>query len=107
MKKFKTLIFAATIIVANGSVVFADMHGKAKLQKDLDQANSQYKMAVKSGFAWTKTAGILKKAKAAMDKGDLATAEKLTSKALQQANSSLAQAKESEDNWQKYIPKNS
>lgn len=107
MKKFKTLFLAVSIVLVTGSVAIADMHGKATMQKAIDHATSQYKMAVKSGFAWTKTAGMLKKAQAALDKGEHATAEKLTNKALKQANDALAQAKDSKDNWQDYIPKNS
>lgn len=106
MNKFKSLLVAVSVVLACGSIAIADNNDKAKLEASLANANTQYKLALKSKFAWTKTGGILKKAKAAMEKGNHAAAKKLISKALSQANNSLAQAKDSKDNWQKYIPKN-
>jgi len=107
MKKIKPLIIAASMLMLNSGIVSADSNGKhSEAEKALAAASAQYKMALKSGFAWTATGKLLKKAQKAIDKGDMKAAAKLTSKALAQANGSLAQAKDSAEHWQDYIPKN-
>ena len=106
MINLKPLLVAASLLLLNNSFVLADNHGGAdKVSKALAEANNQYKMALKSGFAWTTTEKVLSKAKKAMKKGDMKLAMKLTSKALAEAKGSLAQAKESKEHWQDYIPK--
>jgi hypothetical protein len=102
MKKINSLLVTISIVFMSG-VVMAGMPDKAALQAKLESAEGQYALAVEKNFAWTTTAPLLASAKEALEKDDLATAKKLIKKAMKEAEASLAQAKESDENWQSYI----
>ena len=97
MKKISILLITASITFFSFNVA-ANTLIKTKLSEELALAKSQYEMVVKSGFAWTTTASLLKKAKSAIEKGELLVASKLISKAMIETNGSLKQAELSKQN---------
>lgn len=104
MKKINTLLVTVSMVFMSGSVMAGELD-KGALQAKLEKAEAKYAMAVEQHFAWTTTAPLLASAKEALEKDDLKTAKKLIKQAMAEAKGSLAQAKESEENWQSYVVK--
>lgn len=96
-KKITLVLLSLLFINVN---LLADVSTKTTLLARLNQATVQYKLAVDSGFAWSKTASILASAKLALEEGELAKSEMFIDKVFLQANASLKQAEESKKNWQ-------
>jgi len=65
----------------------------------LKETKMLYKNAAKLQGAWVTTGKLIKKAEAALKKGDKATASKLVNKARIEARLSIAQAEEQAKNW--------
>jgi len=59
----------------------------------LDEANAAIKAASKSGYAWTTTKSLMKKAKKALKKNDAEKAEKYLETIMLHTSMSIAQAK--------------
>ena len=65
----------------------------------LKETKVLYKKAAKLQGAWVTTGKLIKKAEAALKKGDKANALKLAKKARLEAGLSIAQAEEQAKNW--------
>ncbi len=104
MKNIKFLLIAVSLVFVGGNVMAGNDKAKLQLKRSLKEAEIQYAQAVKSGFAWNKTAPALKKAKAAIKKGDYGVAKKQLKKVFSDVKGTMAQAKMAEQ-WQDYIPK--
>jgi multidrug resistance efflux pump len=104
MKKINSLLVTVAVVFMSSSAMAGELD-KDALQAKLEKAEAKYAMAVEKNFAWTTTAPLLASAKEALEKDDLATAKKLLKQAMAEVKGSLAQAKESEENWQSYVVK--
>lgn len=89
MKKFKLLALIGSICIALGTASCASMEA----QKAANAAQAEIDKAKAMGNEWRDSRKILKKAQAALDDGDLETANKLIAKARKQGLDAQAQAK--------------
>lgn len=103
MKTLKIAVLVMTLML----IVQAALAGKGPddVNRLITKAEKTRLKAAKAGFEWTATAGLIKQAKAAAEKGDKKQAEILANKALRQAENSLKQAKYADEHWQDYTPK--
>lgn len=80
--KFNLILAGLALTLATGSVSAVTV----------DEAKAAIKAAEKSGFAWTTTAGLMKKAEKALKKNDEAKAQKHLEAIMFQTQMSLQQA---------------
>ncbi len=98
-----TAVMGATLlVVCAATTVSAD---EKSFNATYEAAEAARKKAASMSYEWRDTAKILKQAKAAADKGDYKTAEKLANKAKLQGEMAVAQAKEQEQLWQSAVIK--
>jgi shikimate kinase len=94
----KKLIFLATLLVAmmstgmTGSLLAADDESAAKVQKLIDAAEAARKEAASVDGEWRDTAGMIKKAKDLLAKGEYVKAAKLANEAAKQGHLGYEQA---------------
>ncbi|MDH5409473.1 MAG: hypothetical protein OEY00_12750 [Gammaproteobacteria bacterium] len=81
------------------SVMVVPVQAAASASAVLAEAKQLFKKADKMQGAWVTTDKLIKKAEAAMKKGDKKAALKLATKAKQEAQLSITQAEEQLKNW--------
>jgi len=70
----------------------------------INKAEVLRQKAGKAGFEWTTTAPLIRKAKAAVEKGDKKLAITLAEKAIRQGENALIQARHAEKHWRDSVP---
>lgn len=91
MKKIAVL-FAAAALTLGACASSGPSHNENDALSAITAAEQQKKLAAKAGFEWRDTGKLIKKAKAALKKGDYDTAVKLANKAKRQSEHALEQA---------------
>ncbi len=97
MKFLKIAFIGASLLTAQA--LFA-----GNVSELIEKAEMTRNDAAKSGFEWTTTAKLIKKAKKAAKAGDSELAIKLATKALKEGENSLIQAKYANDHWEESQP---
>ncbi len=87
---------ALAIEITAGKVMASEVKGL------INNAERTRQKAAKAGYEWTTTAGLIKKAKAALKKGDNSAAVILAKKALREAKNSMKQAEFADLHWQDF-----
>ncbi len=93
MKKIAVLFAAAALMLgACASAPSGPVHTKNDALSAITAAEHETDRAAKAGFEWRDTRKLIKKAQAALKKGDYDTAVKLANKAKRQSSNALKQA---------------
>ncbi len=92
----KKLPYVLVFLLMFGS---AGLHAGENAKQALETAVAAQKKADSLEGGWTSTDKLIKKAKAALAKGDKATALKLSKKAKVEAELAYKQAKHERDHW--------
>jgi len=104
MKQVRNLIGPAIIVMALSSgTALAD--AKADATAACDAGKSAMNAAKKAGMLWTTTKKLMKKADAAMEKGEFEAAMKACKKAKFQGDASVKQASLEADAWKARVPR--
>lgn len=88
------ILMAATALTITACAASGPAHTKNDATGAIAAAEHQTKRAAKKLFEWRDTGKLIKKAKAALKKGDFNTAVKLANKAKAQSSMALEQAAE-------------
>ncbi len=91
MKKI-AILFAAAALTLGACAASGPSYSQNDAQSAIAAAEQERQKAAKAGFEWRDTGKLIKKAKAALKKGDYATAVKLANKAKNQSVHALDQA---------------
>ena len=86
-------------VLCLGMAVSASAETGDEVKKTIDEAKAAYAKADKIEGAWVNTPKLIKKAEAAVAKGDMAAAMKLAKQAKKEADLSYAQAIDQRENW--------
>ncbi len=92
MKKIAVL-FAAAALALGACAAPGPSTTESDALNAINAAEQKRTLAAKAGFEWRDTGKLIKKAKAALKKGDYDTAVKLANKAKRQSENALEQAK--------------
>ncbi len=92
--KFTSIILFSVLFLFSPVI-----HAAESISDVLKETKMLYKNAAKLQGAWVTTGKLIKKAEAALKKGDKSTATKLANKARTEAKLSIAQAEEQAKNW--------
>ncbi len=92
MKKIAVLFAAAVLTLGACAAPSGPVHNENDALSAITAAEHETKRAAKAGFEWRDTGKLIKKAKAALKKGDYDTAVKLANKAKRQSSHALEQA---------------
>ena len=87
----KKLIIAAAAAILMTACASGPTHTKNDATGAIGAAEHQTKRAKKKNYEWRDTGKLIKKAKAALKKGDFDSAVKLANKAKKQSTNALAQ----------------
>ena len=94
MRKLMIILTAAAALTLTACASSGPSHTKNDAKGAIGAAEHQTMRAAKKFFEWRDTKKIIKKAKAALKKGDYDKAVKLANKAKQQSTNALQQARE-------------
>jgi starvation-inducible outer membrane lipoprotein len=100
MKKFALLAAAALLTIS--ACASGPVHTKNDALSAITAAEHETKRARSVGYEWRDTGKIIKKAKAALKKGDYDTAVKLANKAKRQSTHALQQYQEQKNAGPRY-----